>query len=178
MARNPLRSFNLGASGDPKAFAVDALPGGNGDLGGVYEDNSQNRFQCFQLVDAGLVANDVAFAKTHTGLFLATATMANSSRNEAVGVVTTTVLVNQYTLLQQGGVRLVKFNGTDGPAFGAVARGSLVIPDKTNANAVDTQAAAAAAIAATNNIVPIGVAQAAASAAPGTVSTFLTINAL
>lgn len=172
MARNATRSFNLGAGGDPKAFAVDALPGGLGDLGGIYEDNSQNRFQCFQLVDTSNVANDIVYRKSTGGTFTATGTVGNSSRNEVAGIVTTAVAVNQYTLLQQGGSRSVKYTGT---AALVAVRGSLVIPDSVGANSADVvNAGVAIVLAGNNNILPIGVAQAAAGG--GTISTFLIIN--
>jgi hypothetical protein len=167
----PPRSLNLGAAGNPAAFAVDALPGGNGDLGGLYEDSGRNAYQLFQLVDAGAVANDVQFAKSYTGAYLATPTIGNSSRNEACGVATTTVLVNQFTLLQIGGVRAVKFTGTDGPAQ---VRGSELIVDRVGANSTDTRAMAVAVVANTNNIVRIGIVQAASGG--GNISALLTIQ--
>lgn len=171
MARCPDRMFNLGASGDPKSFVVDALPI-SGQLGGPYEDNSMNAFQCFQLVDAGAVANDVVYVKSYNGTFQATPTVGNSSRNEVAGIACATILVNQYTLLQQRGVRLVKYTGT---AALTAARGSRVIPDSVGANSVDVANAGTAIVLAGNqNVNTIGTAQAAASG--GNISTYLRIE--
>jgi len=109
---NILRFLNLGAGGDPKTFVSTTLPGGNGQLGGVYEDNSMNAFQMFQLVDAALVANAVAYVKSYDGSFTATGVIANSSQNEVAGAVTATCAANSYTLLQQRGVRTMKYDAT------------------------------------------------------------------
>jgi hypothetical protein len=167
-----IRFLNLGAGGDPKAFAVDTIPGGNGDLGGFYEDNSMNAFQLFQLVDSTAVANDVEYVKSYSAAFLATPTVGNSSRNEVAGVACTTVAANQYTLLQQRGVRLVKYTGT---AALTAARGSRVFPDSVGANSVDVANIGTAIVLAGNqNVNSIGVAQAAATG--GNISTYLHIN--
>lgn len=116
------RMFNLGAGGSPVGFAVDTLPGGSGQIGGVYEDNSQKRYQCFQLVDSTAVAGDIEYAKAHDGSWTATPTIGNSSAAEVAGVATGTVAANQYTLLQQGGLLATKANGV-------FVRGVPVWPD-------------------------------------------------
>lgn len=167
------RFFSLGAGGSAVGFVVDTLPLG-GQIGGTFEDNSQNRFQCFQVVDANVAIKSIVFAKSHSGSWTATPTVANSSRNEACGVTTVAVTANQYTLLQQGGILAVAYTGT---AALTAARGSLVVPDSVAANTADVKNASTAVVLAGNqNIQHIGVAQAAASA--GFISTFLTIQSL
>ena len=168
----PPRSLNLGAAGNPAAFVVDTLPGGNGDLGGLYEDNGRNSYQMFQVVDAGASANDILFAKSYTGAYLATPTVGNSSRNEACGVATATITANQFSLLQIGGVRNVKYTGT---AALALVRGSRVIVDSVGANAADgTLVGTAIALAGNQNVIHFGIAQAAPGG--GVISTLLTIQ--
>lgn len=165
------RMFNLGAGGSPLAFAVDALPLG-GDLGGLFEDNSQNRYQCFQVVDANIATKKIVYAKAHNGSYTATPTVANSSRNEACGVTTGAITANQYALLAQGGVFDVTYTGT---AALTGARGSRVVPDGVGANNADfTNAGTAIVLAGNQNVNHIGIAQADASG--GLVSTFLTIQ--
>jgi len=167
------RFFSLGAGGSAVGFVVDTLPLG-GQIGGVFEDNSQNRFQCFQVVDANVATKSIVFAKAHNGSWTATPTVANSSRNEACGVTTAAVTANQFTLLQQGGLASVAYTGT---AALTAARGSLVIPDSVAANTADVKLAGTAIVLAGNqNIQHIGVAQAVASG--GFISTFLTIQPL
>lgn len=130
MARHVLRMLNLGQSGNPDSYAVDTPPGGIGQNGGIYEDNSQNSWQMFQLVDAGGVAGDIAYIKSYSGQYLATPTIGNSSAAEVAGVVTTTVTANQYTLLRQGGTFPVKANGifSRGVAVGADSGNNRAVP--------------------------------------------------
>lgn len=169
-----IRFLNLGAGGSAATFVADSAPGGNGQLGGVHEDNSQNRFQLWKWADGGSIAGDVVYAKTHDGSYTCTPTVANSSRNEAIGVAGATVLVTQVAMLQQGGVRAVKYTGT---AALTVVRGALILPDSVGANSTDAALAGTAIILAGNqNVLPIGIAQ--AVNAGGFVSTFLTINPL
>jgi hypothetical protein len=170
---------NLGASGSLAAFAIDApapnsaaSSAGSLILGGFAEDSGMNSYQLWALVDAGAVANDVVYCKTYSGAYNATPTVANSSRNEVCGVVTTTVTATQWTFLQQKGVRLVKYTGT---AALTAARGSLVVADSVGTNSADVKLLGTAIVLAGNqNTVHFGIAQAVASA--GTISTYLNIQ--
>lgn len=167
-----LRMFNLGAGGNPAKFIVDTLPL-PGEIGGVYEDNSMNAWQLWQVKDANLSDKNLCYVKSYDGSFTATPTVANSSRNEVAGFNTTgsTITANQYALLQQRGLASVAHTGTDGPAG---ARGSQLIADRVATNQTDSRAVAVAVVTNTNNVETIGIAQGAA--AGGNISAYLKIN--